>query len=72
MTNDDYLPRGLLRIIKNKYAAIIDTKKITTGRLENWIAISLIYNEKRSKIISVCRIPALSKTDRTYSSLSQY
>ena len=66
------MPGGLLNIIRNKHTAIIDFNKITTRRLGNWIAVPVKCNDKRLEIISLCRTPELSKSDRHCSSLSQH
>ena len=60
MTENECLPGGLINVISQKYASIIDSSKIKIGRLGNWIAFSLESKGKRIEIISVCRIPMSS------------
>ena len=40
-TTTDYLPGGVVTIIRRKCAALIDKNKIIKGLLGNWIAFSL-------------------------------
>ena len=60
VTNNNYLPGGLLNIIFNKCAPIIQHKKITKERLGNWSAIALEYNGKCLELINLYQIPSSS------------
>jgi len=73
MTKKNYLPGGLLHIINSKYTPIINQKKVTVGRLGNWMAVEMKHNAKRLEIIHLYRIPiANGKAGGICSSLTQY
>ena len=46
MANNNYLLGGLVNVIFNKCAPIIQKNKIRKGRLGNWSTIALKNNEK--------------------------
>ena len=72
-TKRSYLPGGLLNIINSKYNPIINEKKVTVGRLGNWMAFEMRHNSKRLDIINLYQIPtANGKASEICSSLTQY
>ena len=72
-TNSSYLPGGLLNIIGSKYSPIINEKKVTVGRLGNWMAFEMSHNSKWIEVINLYRIPyANGKASGICSSLTQY
>ena len=72
ITENEYLPGGLIKIISQKYASIIVSSKIQIGRLGNWIVFSLECKGKRIEIISEYRILVSLESNGVYSSLVQY
>ena len=69
MTENEYLPGGLINIISQKYTSIIDWSKIQIRRLGNWIEFSLECKGKRIEMISVYGILVLSESNGVYSLL---
>ena len=63
MTENKYLPGGLMNIISQKYTLIIDLSKIQIGRLGNQISVLLECKGKRIEIISLYRIPVSSDSN---------
>ena len=62
-----------MNIIGSKYSPIINEKKVTVGRLGNWMAFEMSHNSKRIEIINLYRIPyANGKASGICSSLMQY
>ena len=73
VTKNNYLPGGLLNVIGSKCASVINAKKITIGRMGNWIAFSMEHVGKRLEIINLCRMPVSSSSSNgVHSSLVQH
>jgi len=67
----DYLPGGICNIFLSKVSLLVDPKRVVKGRLGNWMAVSLVNNEKRLEIINIYRIPSTS-SNGVKCSLTQY
>ena len=67
VTNNDYLPGGIMNIIFQKCAPIYQKKKTVKGRLGNWSAIALEYNRKQLEVINLYRIPSSSSNGESCS-----
>ena len=72
VTKNNYLPGGLLNVIGSKCASVITAKKITIGKMGNWIAFAMEHKGKRLEIINLHRIPVSSSSSSgVHSSLVQ-
>ena len=67
LTKNDYLPRGVMTIIRRKCVALIDDSKIVRGLLGNWLAIPFSMSGKCVFLINVHRIPVSSQQGPKYS-----
>lgn len=65
------MPGGICNIFLNKVSPLVDPKRVVKGRLGNWMAVSLVNNEKRLEIINIYRIPSTS-SNGVKCSLTQY
>ena len=60
-----------MNIVLSRCYPILNGKKITKGRLGNWIAFPLQNEKKRVEVITIYRIPSTSSNE-TCCSLTQY
>ena len=67
LTKNDYLPRGVITIIRRKCVALIDDSKIMKDPLGSWLAIPFSMSGKCVFLINVHRIPVLSQQEPKYS-----
>lgn len=71
VTTNDYLPGGVMTIIRRKCVALIEESSIIKGSLGNWIAIPLVMNQKCVVLINIYRIP-MSNQQGPKRNLTQY
>ena len=65
LTANNYLPGGLLAIIKGKCRVILQEDQTVISQLGNWIITTFKDNNKLLAIINLCRLPcSLSKGPR--------
>ena len=66
LTANNYLPGGLLTIIKGKCRAILQENQIVISQLENWIITTFNHNNKSLAIINIYRSPYSSSKGLRY------
>ena len=71
VTNNDYLPGGVMSMFFERCGSFIEKNKVKIGKLGNWDAISMNYKRKRVEVINLYRIP-LSSSNGPRCSLTQY
>ena len=60
LTKNDFLPGGVVSIVRGKASSLLEVEETIKGKHDNWIAIKLKNNDKTLMTMSVCRIPATS------------
>ena len=60
LTNNNYLPGGLLTIIKGKCRALLQESQTHVNKYGNWMATTFSHNNKAVVVINLYRIPTSS------------
>ena len=71
LTNNNYLPGGVLSIFRGKIWSLINEEEVEQSKVGNWIAIPIQHNGKKVLFINIYRIPVKS-TQGPWCSLTQY